>query len=134
MKKPVCSFEDLDVFQRSYRISLAVHRQSLTFPQDRAVGARRAGSPGVEIDSGQHCRGVRQAEHLARRVQALFVDGAGLGGRDAGLVAILLRPWLYRRGDLEALARRVSGARADAERVALEERRFDQRAAEAFFC
>ena len=27
------TFEDLDVFQRAYRLSLAVHRESLGFPQ-----------------------------------------------------------------------------------------------------
>ena len=40
------SFEDLDVFQRSYRVSLAVHRASLTFPkiEQNALGdqVRRA--------------------------------------------------------------------------------------------
>jgi four helix bundle protein len=32
-RKRVVSFEDLEVFQRAYRISLEIHRQSLTFPQ-----------------------------------------------------------------------------------------------------
>ena len=40
------SFEDLEVFQRAYRISLEVHRKSLEFPaiEQRALGdqARRA--------------------------------------------------------------------------------------------
>ena len=31
-KKPVRSFEDLEVFQRAYRISLELHRRSLDFP------------------------------------------------------------------------------------------------------
>ena len=31
-RKRVVSFEDLDVFQRAYRISLEVHLQSLKFP------------------------------------------------------------------------------------------------------
>ena len=30
--KAVCSFEDLEVFQRAYRLSLEVHRRSLDFP------------------------------------------------------------------------------------------------------
>ena len=33
MLQPVESFEDLEVFQRAYRISLEVHRVSLDFPQ-----------------------------------------------------------------------------------------------------
>ena len=43
---PVRSFEDLEVFKRAYRISLAVHRESLNFPEieQRALGdqVRRA--------------------------------------------------------------------------------------------
>ena len=36
------SFEDLEVFQRAYRISLEVHRASLTFPpaEQHALGAQ----------------------------------------------------------------------------------------------
>lgn len=32
-RKRVVSFEDLEVFQRAYPMSLEIHRQSLTFPQ-----------------------------------------------------------------------------------------------------
>src|SRR6266849_3256682 len=32
-RKRVVSFEDLEVFQRAYRISLEIHRESLNFPQ-----------------------------------------------------------------------------------------------------
>ena len=43
---PVRSFEDLEVFQRAYRIALEVHRTSLTFPviEQRVLGdqVRRA--------------------------------------------------------------------------------------------
>ncbi len=31
--KPVKSFEDLDVFKRAYRLSLDIHRTSLSFPK-----------------------------------------------------------------------------------------------------
>ena len=44
--RAVRSFEDLDVFQRAYRLALEVHRVSLTFPamEQRALGdqCRRA--------------------------------------------------------------------------------------------
>jgi four helix bundle protein len=44
--RAVRSFEDLTVFQRAYRVSLEIHRQSLVFPQieQRALGdqVRRA--------------------------------------------------------------------------------------------
>ena len=38
--KRVAAFEDLDVFQRAYRLSLDVHRKSLGFPsiEQRALG------------------------------------------------------------------------------------------------
>ena len=46
MGKRVESFEDLEVFQRAYRLSLDVHRRSLQFPavEQRALGdqVRRA--------------------------------------------------------------------------------------------
>ena len=32
-KERVASFEDLEVFRRAYRVSLEVHRRSLTWPQ-----------------------------------------------------------------------------------------------------
>ena len=32
-RKRVVSFEDLEVFQRAYRMSLEIHRRSLAFPQ-----------------------------------------------------------------------------------------------------
>src|SRR5947209_17613980 len=32
-RKRVVSFEDLEVFQRAYRMSLEIHRQSLQFPR-----------------------------------------------------------------------------------------------------
>ena len=40
MRKAVEAFEDLDVFQRAYRLSLDIHRQSLGFPpiEQRALG------------------------------------------------------------------------------------------------
>ena len=31
-RKRVVSFEDMEVFQRAYRVSLEIHRASLTFP------------------------------------------------------------------------------------------------------
>ena len=38
--KRVAAFEDLEVFQRAYRLSLEIHRQSLGFPpiEQRALG------------------------------------------------------------------------------------------------
>ena len=38
MGKQIKSFEDLEVFQRSYQISLAIHKQSLSFPAVEQYG------------------------------------------------------------------------------------------------
>ncbi len=38
MEKTIQSFEDLEVFQRSYRISLEVHKVSLNFPSVEQYG------------------------------------------------------------------------------------------------
>ena len=36
--KPVRTFEDLEVFQRAYRLSLEIHRESLSFPAREQYG------------------------------------------------------------------------------------------------
>ncbi len=38
MDKTISSFEDLEVFQRSYRISLEIHKATLTFPSVEQYG------------------------------------------------------------------------------------------------
>ena len=37
-RKSIKSFEDLEVFQRAYRISLKVHRKTLLFPKEEQYG------------------------------------------------------------------------------------------------
>ena len=37
-RKSVSSFEDLEVFQRAYRLSLEIHRKSLEFPKREQYG------------------------------------------------------------------------------------------------
>jgi four helix bundle protein len=37
-RKPIKSFEDLDVFQRAYALSLTIHRASLAFPKAEQFG------------------------------------------------------------------------------------------------
>ena len=64
----VRSFEDLDVFQRAYRLSLVVHRASLGFPdiEQRALGdqMRRASkSIPVNIAEGFGKQRLSKAEY-----------------------------------------------------------------------
>src|SRR5262245_20655055 len=67
-RKRVVSFEDLEVFQRAYRISLDIHRQSLGFPliEQRALGdqLRRA--------SKSICANVAEGYGRQKRSKAEF--------------------------------------------------------------
>ena len=75
----VRSFEDLDVFQRAYRLSLIVHRASLGFPdiEQRALGdqMRRASkSIPVNIAEGFGKQRLSKAEY--RRYLMMSVGSA----------------------------------------------------------
>ena len=48
-------FEDLEVFQRAYRISLDVHRKSLDFPRIEQWGLADQIRRGVEVDLCEYC-------------------------------------------------------------------------------
>ena len=67
-RKRVVSFEDLEVFQRAYRMSLEVHRQTLNFPQieQRVLGdqLRRA--------SKSICANVAEGYGRQKRSKAEF--------------------------------------------------------------
>jgi len=43
-------FEDLDVFQRAYKLSLEIHKMSLTMPQIEQRGARGSSPQSQQID------------------------------------------------------------------------------------
>ena len=75
----VRSFEDLDVFQRAYRLSLVVHRASLGFPgiEQRALGdpMRRASkSIPVNIAEGFGKQRLSKAEY--RRYLMMSIGSA----------------------------------------------------------
>ena len=67
-RKKVVSFEDLEVFQRAYRMSLDIHRESLRFPpvEQRVLGdqMRRA--------SKSICANVAEGYGRQRRSKAEF--------------------------------------------------------------
>src|SRR5436305_3653627 len=67
-RKRVVSFEDLEVFQRAYRMSLEIHRKSLTFPpiEQRVLGdqLRRA--------SKSICANVAEGYGRQKRSKAEF--------------------------------------------------------------
>ena len=78
---PASSFEDLEVFKRAYRLSLAVHRRSLEFPpiEQRALADQiRAGE---QVDLRPRCRRLCPARRAASRLPPLYLVMA-LGSAD----------------------------------------------------
>jgi hypothetical protein len=89
-------FEDLEVFQRAYRISLEVHRKSLEFPaiEQRALaGQIRRASKSICANLVER---VWPAGLVEIGVPSLLDDGDGFGRRDAGMDALLPRSRLHR--------------------------------------
>ena len=85
----IVSFEDLEVFKRAYRVSLEVHRASLSFPaiEQRALADQvRRASKSICANIAE---GYGKAEAVACRVQALSCDRAWFERRDAGVAALL---------------------------------------------
>ena len=79
MKERIESFEDLEVFQRAYRLSLEVHRKSLDFPriEQRALAdqIRRASkSICANIAEGFAKQGASAAEF--KRYLAMAIGSA----------------------------------------------------------
>ena len=73
---PASSFEDLEVFKRAYRVSLAVHRQSLEFPPIEQRGladqVRRASkSICANVAEGFARQGVQPADFRRYLIMAL---------------------------------------------------------------
>ena len=73
----VRSFEDLEVYQRAYRLALELHKLSLSFPKIEqfalADQVRRA-----QRNLRQHRRGLCASAQLDRRLSALHRDGLWL--------------------------------------------------------
>src|SRR6267378_8403271 len=67
-RKRVVSFEDLEVFQRAYRMSLEIHRESLKFPriEQRVLGDQ------VRRASKSICANVAEGYGRQKRSKAEF--------------------------------------------------------------
>ncbi len=75
----VRTFEDLDVFQKAYRLSLAVHRESLGFPQveQYALGDQvRRASKSVCANIAEGFGKQRQSKQEFRRYLLMSVGSA----------------------------------------------------------
>jgi hypothetical protein len=108
------SFEDLEVFKRAYRVSLEVHKKSLRFPalEQGVLGIRCAGRRSRSAPTLPKV--LRASGPCAGGLPSLPDDGDGLGRRDAAMEPLLSGSGLYRGGNVEGVARRVSGDCQDA--------------------
>ena len=100
MTSEISTYEDLEVFQRAYRISLDVHRTSLQFPKVEQLGGladqmRRA--------SKSVCGNVAEGFGKQRRSNAEFKRYLlmAIGSADE------MQVWLRYCGDLEYIDRKV---------------------------
>ena len=88
---PASSFEELEVFKRAYKVSLAVHRRSLEFPpseqRGRADQVRRASkSICANIAEGFARQGAQPADF--RRYLVMALDRRTRCGCGAAIVSI----------------------------------------------
>ena len=67
-RKRVVSFEDLEVFQRAYRLSLEIHRSSLTFP----LVEQRALADQIRRASKSICANIAEGYGRQKRSKAEF--------------------------------------------------------------
>jgi len=67
-RKRVVSFEDLEVFQRAYRLSLEIHRASLTFP----AAEQRALADQIRRASKSICANIAEGYGRQKRSKAEF--------------------------------------------------------------
>ena len=67
-RRRVVSFEDLEVFQRAYRVSLEVHRASLKFP----AAEQRALADQIRRASKSICANVAEGYGRQKRSKAEF--------------------------------------------------------------
>ena len=120
---PVRSFEDLVVFQRAYRVSLEVHRESLSFPQieQRALGDQvRRASKSICANIAEGFGKQRQSRVEFRRYLVMALGSADemrvwarycldLGYIDAAL-------WCRWRDEYQEIAKMLQGLAGDVDR------------------
>ena len=102
------SFEDLEVFQRAYRLSLDVHRKSVKLPgiEQQALGDQ------IRRASKSICANVAEGYGRQNRSKAEFKRflAMAIGSADEMWVvgALCARSRLSRRRNLAAMERRIS--------------------------
>ena len=102
-RKAVRSFEDLEVFQRAYRLALDVHEASLRFPKHEQSELARQ----LRRASKSVCANIAEGFAKQRTSSAEFGRylSIGIGSADEMRVWIRrVRSWLCRRGRPASLA------------------------------
>ena len=102
-KPDVSTFEDLEVFQRAYRVSLDLHRASLQFPKVEQFGGL---ADQVRRASKSICGNIAEGFGKQRRSDAEFKRYLLMAIGSADEVQV----WLRYRGDLEYLDQETCAA------------------------
>jgi four helix bundle protein len=100
-RKGIKSFEDLEVFQRAYRISLKVHRKTLLFPKEEQYGLAdqmRKASKSICVNLAEGFGKQDQSSAEFKRYISIAI-----GSSDE------MRVWLRYSLDLEYIEERESG-------------------------
>ena len=112
----VHSFEDLEVFQRAYRVSLEVHRQSLTFPRieqyalaDQLRRASKAIPANIAEGFGKQNRSVAEFRRFLRIAMG-SADEMRVWVRYCVDLGYIDEPtWLRWRDEYQAIAKMLQG-------------------------
>ena len=93
----VRGFEELEVFQRAYRLSLEVHRASLELPRIEQFALADQIRRASKSICANLAKGLASSAVSKPEFRRFVMMATGLGRRDAGMDALLPRSRLYRR-------------------------------------
>ena len=99
-RKGISSFEELEVFQRAYRISLEIHKKTLLFPQKEQYGLAeqmRKASKSICVNLAE---GFGKQSHSTAEFKRYI--SIAIGSSDE------MRVWLRYSLDLEYIEERVA--------------------------
>ena len=102
------------MFQRAYKISLEVHRFSLTMPQIEQYALADQIRRASKSICANLAEGFGKTRPFQAGVSAFRADEHGLSRRDARLAAVLPESRISRSIEVGALARRIRIDREDA--------------------
>jgi 23S rRNA-intervening sequence protein len=95
--KGLLRFEELEVFNRAYGVSIEIHKVSLGFPKIEQFGLADQIRRASEVDLREPRRRLGEGGVLEGRIKALCTKRAGIGRRNASVAAILFRSGIHQR-------------------------------------